>query len=225
MGGGSNLFINNKSTINNFQFIILLIIGVSNFDNFSEEFLNDMSQRYNNSILNNDLDEGWNESLNNYYSLMETYTNSLLNNTTIADDYELNNNLYNKYEVVTSFGVSLSSSYLEFSPDTSEVRRVNSSGCYPAAFAFNTTLLSSITIELTTASKRDSYFSFGIVVYDNMPSAELETCVGKIYSSWGILDRRNNLQPSEIWEEGKLVRKNRSLEEGDRLSLFLDLRY
>ena len=133
--------------------------------------------------------------------------------------------MLNRYDIVSSFGVSLSSTYLEFSPDISEVRRSDNLGSYPSAFAFTSTLLSSITLELKSAGMKDNYLSFGILIYDKITSANLSSCIGKIEFSWGLVDQRNNVQPSEIWEQGMLVRKNRSLVQGDILSLYLDLRH
>jgi len=75
---------------------------------------------------------------------------------------------------------------------------------------------------MQTAPRRDNYISFGFAVYDRIPSAELGTCFGKIPFTWGIVDRRNTLQPSEIWADGNIIQKAETFQQGDELSMIFD---
>jgi hypothetical protein len=116
----------------------------------------------------------------------------------------------------------ISSVFLQFSHSNLSVHRDNLLGCYPSALLECGSCYAAVTMHMERAPRRDNYLSFGIAVYDRIPSAELGACLGKIPFTWGIVDRRNNLQPSEIWAEGHIVQKYRPLQEGDDIVMIYD---
>lgn len=110
---------------------------------------------------------------------------------------------------------------LEFSDCGKCVQRKGNHGYYPFALSSCHTLLSCVTIELETAAKKDNYLSIG---FTSLDGAEITNSLGKLPSTWGIIDRRNNSQPSEIWGNGRFLARADSLVQGDRVSIYLDTR-
>ena len=138
------------------------------------------------------------------------------------DNLTLTNN--NLKEIISTWDTTLSSVFLEFSTSGKTVKHSNLLGNFPSALCESSAPLSCVTFLIDYAPRRDNYISFGVAAYDRIPSAEIGECFGKLPFTWGIIDRRNNLQPSEIWFEGNMVRRARSLQEEDEISFVLDLR-
>ncbi len=133
----------------------------------------------------------------------------------------------NTLHIVTEWSLLVSHSCsLRFSPNCSSVSPASSDGHFPAALALCSGLLVALTVEMTRAPRRDSYFSFGLVAVPSDISSPFEVsgCIGKMPQTWGVADRRNNSQPAVVFAQGLSVGSMRSLVEGDQLSLYLDLR-
>lgn len=164
------------------------------------------------------------QDLHNFLALIDEYELlpiSALLSSTIADE-ETN---HESKEILTSWDTTLSSVFLDISLSGDTASHNNYLGNYPAALCESVVAQNvCITFLLDYAPRRDNYISFGVAVYDKIPSAELGECFGKLPFTWGLVDRRNTLQPSEIWAEGNIVGIARSLQEKDEISYVLDIR-
>jgi len=125
-------------------------------------------------------------------------------------------------QVIRAWNLSLSSRMLRFSSDCAKALRQGQSGAYPAALVPVLSRRCDLTIMLEMAPQRTNWLSFGFAI-NGFPN-EGGTRFGMAQNTWGIFDRRNTLQPSEIWDRGRRVGTCRPLKEGDELALSMDLR-
>merc|ERR1711918_36109 len=115
-----------------------------------------------------------------------------------------------------------------FTTDMTEGYRPGSIGINPAVLV-PVPFVSSYSLEITlvAAPMRQNYFSFGISEFP-FPS-EGSGLFGKHssvnYGNLGIIDRRNNDEPSEVWFSGRCVGKYRSLTTGDNLKATVNSKY
>eukprot|EP01034_Spumella_vulgaris_P029693 gene29693-36783_t len=106
-------------------------------------------------------------------------------------------------------------------------RTAQSESFYPTAYVQCHTLLCSINVDLVSAPRREGFFCFGLLARDAAEcniAPDLNDGIGRVVHSWGIVDRRNNTEPSGLYVEGRYVGHARSLAQGDRLSMLLDVR-
>ena len=128
-------------------------------------------------------------------------------------------------EIISFWDYTLSSAFLDITVPGHTASHNNYLGNYPSALCESAAQYVCVTFLLDYAPRRDNYISFGVAVYDKIPSAELGESFGKLPYTWGLVDRRNTLQPSEIWAEGNIVGLANSLQEKDEISYVLDTRH
>eukprot|EP01041_Mallomonas_annulata_P003022 gene3022-5921_t len=123
--------------------------------------------------------------------------------------------------MLRSWNSELSSPYLEFCCDDNSVLRRGSISTYPLALAHITHSMSILTMELDNSPLKNSYISLGLCLSDFCTDGAYS--IGEISQSWGLRDKRNNLQPAEIFQNGSKCGECPSLKRKDRITLYLDL--
>jgi hypothetical protein len=124
-------------------------------------------------------------------------------------------------QVIRAWNLSLSSRCLQFSPNCATVFRQGQAGSFPAALVPVLSKRCDFTVSLEVAPVRTNWISFGLAIGGF--SNEGGTRFGMASNTWGLFDRRNTLQPAEIWERGKRVATCRPLKEEDEVAVSLDL--
>eukprot|EP01036_Dinobryon_divergens_P022086 gene22086-30321_t len=188
----------------------------------TQEIFNDASDS---SSFNNINAHSNTEDLQKFLALIDDYDllpSAAIFSSTIVDE-ETN---HESKEIISYWDITLSSAFLDISVSGDTASHNNYLGNYPSALCESAVAqYVCVTFLLDYAPRRDNYISFGVAVYDKIPSAELGECFGKLPFTWGLVDRRNTLQPSEIWAEGNIVGIARSLQEKDEISFVLDTRH
>lgn len=128
-------------------------------------------------------------------------------------------------DVIRRWNTSLSSPLLQFSTDLRVAWRSSAAGYFPAALVPVTSRKTMLTVRLDKAPARNNYFSFGVSLISNITSDRNSGCFGQLRGTWGVINRRNNAQPIEIWGDGRKLDSKReiTLREGDVLALYLDV--